>query len=372
MFFWIIYISALVLYFILILSFSVGWMRLKEFHASKTPTKDYTQFSVLVAIRNEAQNAENLVSCLLKQNYPYEKFEVFLIDDHSQDSTAEIFTNLVKDFKNFQVLSLPENENGKKAALKYGTIHSSGEVCVFTDADCNFSPNWINSLNEFYILQNKPDLIIGLVDCIANGNFLQKIFRLEFLSLILSSAGAASLGYPVFCSGANLAVKRHDYLSASNLKSSIASGDDVFLLHELKAQKKNIKILKSKEHLVITRPPESIAGFFNQRIRWGKKSRHYTDKATLSLALLIVFVNFLLLAGCFLSLIHKTMPFFLIGLALKVVSDTTLFYSGNSFFKLNKYLLLLPVMELFYPFYILFIVLIPQKRPFKWKGRQIH
>ena len=75
-----------------------------------------------------------LLAALQQQTYPKELFEVIVIDDHSEDRTAEI----VKQFNDVKLLSL-QNESinsYKKKAIETGIAAATGELIVTTDADC--------------------------------------------------------------------------------------------------------------------------------------------------------------------------------------------------------------------------------------------
>ena len=64
----------------------LGWLRLSR---PKIPV-DYqpaTFISVLIPVRNEAENILALLNDLLVQTFPKNLFEVILIDDHSEDET---------------------------------------------------------------------------------------------------------------------------------------------------------------------------------------------------------------------------------------------------------------------------------------------
>ena len=60
--------------------------------------------------------------------------------------------------------------------------------------------------------------------------------ELEFLSLIGSGAGAIGIENPIFCNGANMAYRKDVFLETNNFNNdNTVSGDDVFLLHSIKA-----------------------------------------------------------------------------------------------------------------------------------------
>ena len=52
-----------------------------------------------------------------------------------------------------------------------------------------------------------------------------------------------------------------------------------------------VHYLKSKEAIVTTQPMKTWKAFFNQRIRWASKARHYDDKRIFPVLLLVYLFN---------------------------------------------------------------------------------
>ena len=121
-------------YCLLLLAFLFGWVRVRR---QSMPPKGHAMpgFSVVVAVRNEADNIQNLVNDLALLAYPPEKFEVILVNDHSTDATDEKIRSMLVDFSSCRLLRLPEGNEGKKAALQLGIAAARFEIIVTTDAD---------------------------------------------------------------------------------------------------------------------------------------------------------------------------------------------------------------------------------------------
>ena len=75
-------------YALLISAITIGWWRLRVF--KKTDLLPEVKVSVIVAVRNEAMYIHNLLSSLLKQDYPKYLLEIIIVDDHSTDSTSRL------------------------------------------------------------------------------------------------------------------------------------------------------------------------------------------------------------------------------------------------------------------------------------------
>lgn len=263
--------------------------------------------SVIIAARNEEKNIEECLKSLAKQSYPVTLFEVIVVNDHSEDMTADII-NRLKAESGLQVVLLEnEGNNGKKAAIKKGILSSRGEYLLFTDADCRVSSDWILSITECFIIKN-PVFITGPVMLSNTNGFFNAFQCLEFSSLIASTAGSIAVDKPVMANGANMAYSKHHYLKMLEEKKDVmeekfASGDDVFTMFSMKytfgAEK--ITFLHSLKGMVFTSAKENLKALLEQRFRWVSKSRGYTDKDAILTAVLVFGCNlmilFMLIAG---------------------------------------------------------------------------
>lgn len=95
--------------------------------------------SVVVPARNEELRIGRCVRALLAQDYPREQYEVIVVDDGSQDRTADVAAG-------FGVAVLRQPPSGGAAARNLGVAHARGEVVAFTDADCVPVRDWLREL----------------------------------------------------------------------------------------------------------------------------------------------------------------------------------------------------------------------------------
>jgi len=93
--------------------------------------------SIIVAAYNAERSIGRCINSLLALDYP--EYEIIVIDNNSQDKTAEIIHE-------YKVKYLIENKKGWPAARNTGIEHSSAKFVANIDADCFASPDWINKL----------------------------------------------------------------------------------------------------------------------------------------------------------------------------------------------------------------------------------
>ena len=224
-------------------------------------------------------------------------------------------------------------------------------------------------------LFRKPRLILGPVVYENETSLLQKLFSLDFISLVASGAGSAGVGLPFMGNAANLTFEKQIYLEAeaNAMKTGFASGDDVFLIHYVKRRfgRKAIAFIKNKETIVRTPAPTTLKDFLAQRIRWGSKARAYTQPWALLVSFAIFIFNFLLTAILISSLF---IPWFLIiyvlFVILKFFIDLPLLYAFSRFAGKRKLLSFVLPFEAVYPLYITYVA-IRGLFPFDWKGRKL-
>ena len=350
------------LYFLLLLKIYRSLHRIIAFKVSNNPE---IFVSIVVACRNEQNNIPPLLNNLSLQDYPEDLYEVIVVDDNSKDRTYEAAASFVG-IRN--LVTLKNNGSGKKKALRSGITASSGDLIITTDADCRMDKRWIRTIAAFYEKYN-PDLIICPVQLEPGHGLFRKFQELEFLSLQGITAGTAFSGESVMCNGANLAFTRKAYLEHSdNLHDEIASGDDIFLLHSLKLNRKSrILWLESYDVVVHTAGSPTIGSFLKQRRRWISKGRAYNDRFTILVGIVAFLTNvlqiFVLVAAFYNKefiwtlltiFIIKSIPDFLI------LRNTSVRYGRKDLMKW-----FLPV-SIIYPIYILSIFcysILPTKKP---------
>ncbi len=365
-------ISVLVT-FIYVLFISVlvnGWMKIDLFKENGNQHKTFC--SIIIAARNEAGNIENILSDILLQETDRSLIEIIVVNDHSEDQTA----NVVSFFQQNQsviLLNLPDDLHGKKQALAHGIAKATGELIITIDADCRVGKHWLGSIMSFYETHS-PHLIIGPVDYIAQKGFWQKMQNIEFLSLVGTSAAATGNGQSFLCNGANLIFPRSVYTQINDpFNNSVSSGDDVFLLHNIKKRPDaKIMFLKSPQAIVYTEGSKTIKEFVSQKVRWASKSKLMSDTESLSFILIISAINihlgFLLILGLFFT---KVLFLFMGVYIIKMIVDTTFFKQILPFFSKSSLLKLTIVANFLYFFYYITMIILSLSYKPKWKNRTI-
>ncbi len=362
-------ITVLSAYFLLIFSFIAGFIKIKDFKSLNSKNRSpKLKLSVIIPFKNEANNLSRLVNSLINQTLEDEYYEVIFVNDHSVDKSEVILSELIKKRENFKILNTNNTVSGKKNALSFGIKNALNNIIVTTDADCTHPKNWLKMIYLCFDEQNPKMLIAPVI--MQGTSFFGKIQSAEFMSLTASTAGAAGIGHPIMCNGANLAFKKNIFFEMNDgFNSREISGDDIFLLHNIKKKySEDIKYLKSPEASVQTYPTDNLKDFFKQRIRWTSKSRSYKDADTILTSLLVLTTNLILLFSGLRAFYLENYELFIWILFLKFLPDTVLFIISSSYFKQIKLLYYFLIFLPLYPFYILTTVILTViKREVSWK-----
>ena len=126
------------------------------------------KISIILPTFNESRNIKEVLNDLTKL-LKKSNFEIIVIDDKSNDSTAKI---ILHNFKKISNIILVQREMSRSLidSVKMGIQISSGEICVVMDSDGQHTTkDLIKMLKE--IVNN--DLVIGVRD-LKNIKFLSK------------------------------------------------------------------------------------------------------------------------------------------------------------------------------------------------------
>ena len=353
------------LYTLQILKYRIGWDRIKP----ENPQAFTPKVSIVIAMRNEEKEITRLIAALKTQIYPTDSLEFILVNDHSTDATLDLLEKAKLD--NLQIVNMPDGQFGKKNAIAKAVQIAKGEIILSSDADCSFSSNWVRTMVSYFSNSNIM-LVSGPVCFHKQKGIFHSLQALEFTSLIGSGAGAIGMGNAIFCNGANMAFRKSIFLEVNNFSTDkVVSGDDVFLLHNVKEKyPKSIAFAKNEDAIVTTDGAQSIKDFINQRKRWTAKSSGYKDGASIYTSLLVLFTNIVgvLLLGLVLFDTYY-LDYFIYYFSVKFLADLCLLLPVLNFFQrkdLTKWIL---PFELFYSFYIVLIVILSFTNSFEWKGR---
>lgn len=140
------------------------------------------RLSIIVAIYNVEAYLKRCISSLVKQDLPYEEYEILLVNDGSTDDSLEICNRFAAEYKNIIVFT---KENGGLSSVRnFGIDHAQGRYIMHVDADDFLEEN-----------------VVGKVVKVAEDNELDLCFypSLRYPSGIKLDAYARFPHYKVLC-----------------------------------------------------------------------------------------------------------------------------------------------------------------------------
>lgn len=276
------------------------WKNISSFSAGNNVVND-TTVTIIIPVRNEEGSIGRLLKSLQQQSYPAHLTQIIVIDDNSTDSTCDI----VNSFTGVELIHLngEVSASHKKRAIEAGLKVARGEWIVTTDGDCVMGPEWLQQVVAFQ-RKNNCCYVAAPVCMISDGSFLQQFQQMDFAVLQGVTAVSVHRRLHAMSNGANQAYRRDAFDAVNGFAKidRIASGDDMLLLQKInKRFPRKVGWLHSKDAIVHTEPAKSWPAFFQQRIRWASKSRHYTEGKIFFVMAIVYLVNlcfpFLLIAG---------------------------------------------------------------------------
>ncbi|WP_109829244.1 glycosyltransferase [Reichenbachiella versicolor] len=320
--------------------------------------------TVLVPARNEESNIHATLDCILSNDYPKDLLQVIVIDDHSDDGTADV----VNSVDGVELLKLDSDRQGKKNAITHGVNNSSGDLIICTDADTKVSNHWV----KMHVLSFREgnQLSFGPVEYIGKWS---NMLNLELYSLVMFGAVYNAIGKTGMINGCNYSFSRAVFKEVNAFEGNldIASGDDEFLLRKVHAlYPRKVKFLKAKEALVKTIPAETLRGLIHQRRRWASKWRYHEDLASKVSPIAVFFFYLIILLSLIQSFWSGEWGALFIALMIKMVSEY-LFCSGyNSIVQDRVSLWGILKLEIIYPFYAVFVGVTSNFGRYSWRGRK--
>ncbi len=341
-----------------------GFVLYSAYHFRRARCKDSVQkpqasVSIIIPARNEAKHILDCLTSILNQDYPAERVEIILINDHSTDETKNLALKLAKEDTRLKVFDLAVDHinSYKKAAITQGISLSKGEIILQTDADCWVSPQWVSQMLAQF--EKEVVFVSGPVYLVAGKSWMGKFQSLESMGLVALGGGAMTAGHPNMCNGANMAYRRSAFeqIGGYTQIDQIASGDDELLMQKMRKHFPNgLRFAKCTQAIVRTHTLTHWKALRAQRIRWLSKARFYKNRWTNVIQL----ISYLAFCGfpffLFGSIWDSSYLWYLLFISLvKLLADLAIMVPAARFFHNLRLLAYLIPLQVVYIVYVLWI-----------------
>ena len=237
---------------------------------TEPPQSQRPTVAMIVPARNAAETITPLLQDLYAQNSDRERVTVLVIDDASDDATADKVRAMMPRWPQLKLMRC--DGEGKKAAITTGVLAADAEWILMTDADARCGPERLRLLIE-HVERIGSDLVLLPVATDGEG-VLGRLQENEQAALMMCAAAETFQGRPMLANGANLAFRRSAFLEVRGFEGDrFASGDDIFLVQRMRNAGKHISYLLHAGAIVRVEAERGWSGFFHQRMRWSGKMR---------------------------------------------------------------------------------------------------
>ena len=105
--------------------------------------------SVIITAYNAEETIGRCLQALENQSIDKSLYEVIVVDDGSEDNTADIA-------RGFNCKVVSQKQGGPAKARNSGVYQSTGDIILFTDSDCEPDKNWIEEMVKPF---DNPEII---------------------------------------------------------------------------------------------------------------------------------------------------------------------------------------------------------------------
>ena len=187
----------------------------------------YPTVSVIIPVRNRPEEIRTCLDSLKNLDWPAEKMEIIVIDDHSDDHTPDVISAYP-----VKLLSLQSNKQAS-FCRNMGARKAQGEVLAFIDSDCLADPLWLKELIPAF-KDNSVGAVGGLIDSYYEHKVLERYEKSKSSLKVGTWFKRSGEGDPFFyVPSCNLLVRKEPFFKVGGFEETLHVGEDVDLCWRL-------------------------------------------------------------------------------------------------------------------------------------------
>ena len=141
-----------------------GFSRLDRTFKVNNIEKSSDFISIVISARNEADQIQQCIQQIDKQEFPKQDFEVIIVDDASDDQTFEIAQQTLEQLNISFKLIRQVTHQGKKQNLALAIAQAKGSVIITSDADVVYRhPKWLFTISNYFNAYS-PNMLVMPID----------------------------------------------------------------------------------------------------------------------------------------------------------------------------------------------------------------
>ena len=215
------------------------------------------QASVIIPAYNAEATIGLCLAGLLNQTAPRSSYEIIVVDDASTDNTAALAAR-------YSVQVVRQNHAGPAAARNLGAQHASGDLLLFTDADCAPTSTWLEAMLRSF----QQAEIMG-----SKGQYLthQQALAARFVQLEYEEKyqRMAKERYIDFIDTYSAAYRREVFLANGGFDSTFLSASAEDQEFSFRLAEQGFKMVFVPDAVVYHTHPSSWVRYVRRKIRFG-------------------------------------------------------------------------------------------------------
>ena len=217
--------------------------------------------SVIVPVRNRAEEIASCLESLLRLRYPSEKLDLIVVDDASEDRTPQIVSG-------FPVHLLSMSKRSQASCCRnMGAQQAKGEILAFIDSDCQADALWLRELVPAF-RESGVGVVGGLVDSFFQAKAVDRYEKVKS-SLHMGpwfkrSEETNRFFYVPSC---NLLTRKELFLKLGGFRADLHVGEDVDYCWRV--QDRGYEVDYRPRGRVFHRHRNTLGGFCSRRFDYG-------------------------------------------------------------------------------------------------------
>ena len=234
--------------------------------------------SIVIAAKNDAHHLLKTLPEFLDQDYPF--FEVVVVNDNSDDETAQVVFDFQNRFNNLKLVNLESsvtNIKGKKFPLSLGIKAATYEHILLTDADCFPASNqWLKLMARHFNETTK--IVLGFSNIKKKIGFFNALIRFDKLHQAIQYFSYCLAKIPFMGVGQNLAYTKSIFFNNKGFASMnhLQFGDDDLFVNKV-ANAKNCTIEYDMEAHTISRSGDNYDNWMLLKMFRTKTRQYYNS-----------------------------------------------------------------------------------------------
>jgi cellulose synthase/poly-beta-1,6-N-acetylglucosamine synthase-like glycosyltransferase len=323
-----------------------------DFQAEKQPV------SVVICAKDESDNLRKFLPFVLQQDYA--EFEVIVINDGSTDETDILLRDLCLEYPRLRSTFVPvgaSNLSTKKLGLTLGIKAAKYDLLLFTDADCMpEDKTWIERMMGNFTPET--EFVLGYGAYFNKKGFLNRLITYDTLFNAMQYLGMAIARKPYMGVGRNLAYRKETFFAQKGFASTLhlTSGDDDLMVNKA-ANARNTRVEIAPDSITWSEPKTTFKSWLFQKERHLSVSPYYNSSSKFRLVFepmtrgmfYLSFILALVFGNLIVQVAAGTLFLIRFIIQLSIINRT------SKHFGERKYILTLPILDIYLPLVSLYI-----------------